>query len=309
MISAALTFASGLTGCAWVDAFVQREPVESRQLAAMAAEAERTRPGAAEELLLLRGLRENPRDQDLRLQLADLLLEQDRAGEAVEQLEQVIATSSNDADARVRLARACRLTGQQTDARRHVDAALSIDPSHPQALLLQGEFAAESGRISDALEAYHHVLAVDSSNVTARLRIASLLLRSERCDQAAPLLRSVCASDCVTGEESAQARWLLGLAYGHEQRWTDAVHVLSSAIIERGETATADDWYRVAYARYRAGDREQSWDAVRQALDLQPDHINSLALAEMLRRESLQLETTIVQTGHTSSQLPRPPGW
>lgn len=292
-----LTCVMFLSGCSWMQALVQQKKTDDAASLALLRDADRLLPRESESTLLS-NLKENPRDFARRRQLAELLLAQNRPDEAVAQLERIVLLDEADVETRVRLAGACRLAGQTADARRHLESALAINPSHRDALVLKGDIAESTGQVNDALEAYHQALAVDSSSVVARLKIAGLLLRSERGHQAAPLLRSVCACDTVTAEETMQAEWMLGLAYGHEERWTDAVEVLSSAIQARGTEATADDWYCLAYAHYRSGDRRQSWQSVSRALSLHPRHPDSLALAKTLQQEQTTEGASLVQTSH-----------
>jgi tetratricopeptide (TPR) repeat protein len=148
-------------------------------------------------------------------------------------------------------------------------------------------------------------LAADPENVEAQLKIAAIHLRLSEPDRAAPLLRSVCQSSRATSEQLSQARWSLGIACGQQRRWDEAADAIAAAL-EHRTNVTADEWYRLAYAQYSAGETETAARDVGRALKLQPDHPDALTLASILNVEP---QPPVAPASHVSQTAARPSGW
>ena len=207
------------------------------------------------------------------IQLAELLLQQGRIGEAD------VAASS----------------------------ALRLDPADPDALELKAEVAELRQRPDVALEMSHRLLAVDPGDTAARLRIAGIHVSAGEPGRAAPLLRAVIRSPQATDPQRAEAQWTLGIAYGAEERWPDAVAALADASRSRANMA-ADDWYRLAFARVRAGDLQGAQDDLRQALRAEPNHGPAEAMQAALH-DRIRLQSYARAAGHSLPDYPAPDGW
>jgi tetratricopeptide (TPR) repeat protein len=274
------------TGCSLVRSVWRDQTLESQRLAEEARQAENRGDLEQAGNLLSRAIRTNPEDAEVHRQLGLLLLSQGRTAAAVEHLRTAVAQTPDDAQGNVQLAQVLVRQGRYAEAARPLNAALLLDPDHVEALLLEASLAERRNQRPLALETYHRVLRSDPGNVEANLRIAAIQLDSEHAERASPLLRSVCQSLQATAPQQAEARWSLGIAYSRQQRWNDAVSSLSAAAGNR-DHMNADDWYRLAYARYQTGDLTGAWRDLSSALRQQPDHASAQAMASAVRSVKL----------------------
>ncbi len=256
-----------LSGCTWVRKYLGPSPEKSHRLAEAARGAEEAGNVPQAVALLEEALEETPNDPHLHRELARLMLSRQNYPAAVEHLEQAVEHNPDDMEANVELAKLYIEHQQPEAAAERLDAALQNDPKHTTALLLRAKLAERLNDPQTAIETYHRVLCCDPNHVEARLRIALLQLEDHQPNLAAPLLRSVCQCSRAGCNEIADARWSLGVAYGQEGRWPDAVETLSAAA-EIRPSMSADDWYRLAYARTRLDD----WSGARKDLGLRAAH-------------------------------------
>ncbi|MGH7199660.1 MAG: tetratricopeptide repeat protein [Planctomycetaceae bacterium] len=274
-----------LTGCAWVrTVWNESSSGESQELLAQARKAEQAGHTDRAALLLEAASLSNPDDAALHRELARFQIAQGERGEAVAHLRQAIRLDPHDAEGHAALARLFFLQGRLDDAERETGAALRCAPSHREALLLKAALAEQRNRFGLALDTYHRVLCCDEENISARLRVAAIQLRSSRPERAAPLLRSICDDPQATAQQQADARWALGLAYGRNGRWEDAAAALAEA--SRARPMTADDWYTLAYARFRVGDLAGAQSDLLAALNADPAHTAAVHMAAALRTPS-----------------------
>ena len=229
-------------------------------------------------------LEETPNDPHLHRELARLLLCQQQFHAAVEHLEQAVEHNPDDVEANVELAKLYIEHQLPQAAVERLDSALQNDPKHTTALLLRAKLAEHLHDPQTAIETYHRLLCCDPNHVEARVRIARLQLEENQPNLAAPLLRSVCQCSRANCNEIADARWSLGVAYGQERRWPDAVEALSCAA-EYREPMSADDWYRLAYARTQLEDWKGARQDLGRALHLNPRHENAQAMLGVLNRQ------------------------
>lgn len=297
-----------LAGCSWLQQMVQQPVAESRRLADMARAAEER--GNLEEAttLLTRAVRANSEDGELHRRLARLLAKQGKTEAALEYQSRAVELSPGDPDGWVHLALLRFERAEYALVDRPLQRALSLDPQHSEALRLKGRLAEWRGNDERALQAYHRLLRQNPRNVDALLRIADIHIRAGRPQRAAPLLRTACNCSEADRAKKAEAEWLLGIAYGKEQRWREATEALSTALALR-EGAAADEWYRLAYACYQAGDRQSARRHLQTALGSDPDHEHAHALAAVLRRPRDNGRGGVLQAGFSRKPAPAPEGW
>jgi Tfp pilus assembly protein PilF len=297
-----------LSGCTWFRSCVGKCPEKSHKLAEQARlseEAGNLRQAAA---FFERALEEAPHDPHLHRELARLLLNLNQPEKAQGHLEQAVFDNPDDVEANLELAQLYIDNHQAIPAAQRLDAALQNDPKHTMALVLRAKLAEILGDPQMALEIYHRVLGIDPNHVEARVRLAWLQLEKRQPHLSAPILRSVCQSSRAEPEEIAEARWALGIAYGQEHRWPDAVISLMSATEHRGELS-ADDRYRLAYAKTQLGDWDGAEEELDRALEIDPHHQNAQRMLAQLRQREQSAEATILQIGHSVKPLPRPALW
>lgn len=307
MTCVVLTFQT-VFGCAWMGKLTGNASLEAQNLIEQAERADEA--GNVEEagVLLGRAIEANPEDSEARRKLARLLLEGGDVDAAVRQLRAAVVQNPDDVDSFVGLARIQMDHGRTDGAEWAIVQALEIEAGHVGALLLLAELAEARGSEPLALETYHRILAGDPENIRARQRIAEIQIASGRPERAAPLLRAVCESETATEEQAAEARWTLGIAYGRQRRWRDSSAALAQAATHR-KTMSADDWYRLAYARFAAGDRSGAYADASTALRLQPGHSQAAALTGALERSYAGLHPPSTTVRRMAMAVPAPAGW
>jgi tetratricopeptide (TPR) repeat protein len=253
-------------------------------------------------------LKEAPNDPQLHREMARLLIGLHQNQKALAHLEQAVEHSPEDVEANIALAELYVAHHQPALAVQRLDAALHNDPKNTTALLLRAKLAEHLRDPQTAIETYHRVLSADPNHVEARVKLASLQLEQRQPNLSAPLLRSVCQCSRATPAEVAEARWALGIAYGQENRWADALGALATAAEHRA-FLSPDDWYRLAYVRGQLGDWEGARRDVYRVLQMNPRHHNAQAMLDVLRGRETLPDAPVLRTGHSIKPLPKPELW
>jgi tetratricopeptide (TPR) repeat protein len=285
---------------------------ESRQLTERARDAAEASNYERANELLKRAGELTPNDPDVQREQARTALSQGHRRDAIEALSHAVENDPDDVTSRVQLARLLMDEGLRDLAVEPLDRALEMDPRHVEALLLKAKLAEFAGDQNVALETYHRVLSCDCDQVEARLALARLQASTGKWERATPLLRAICECPRSTPQQKADAKWSLGIAYGHEQLWEEAAKALSDSSEIRGDLS-ADDWYQVAYAHLHAEDYEGAAAAMSSALKKNPQHEPSLAMSNFFQTfgggDSRSMPRPIVPAAYTSADLPAPRGW
>lgn len=298
----------GLSGCAW-SRFAQNDSLkESQLLVTRAQQMEEKGDLEAAKRMLALAAETNPEDADIHRRLAQLQLETGDVHQALERLNRAVKQNPEDTKGLVEISRILVQQNQHPEAFQTIQAVLKLDPNHVDALLLLGDLEQSRNHRESALEAYHRVLAIDSEHVDARLQVALLQIQNGEYDRAAPVLRWICQCPRTDELKRTEANWLLGILYGRQSRWSDAVESLSAAIVKRN-SVPADDWYRLAYARFKAGDKFGAARDLKVALQQNPGHVASLAMASSLGYQSAVQAGRIVAIQAVAPAVPAPPGW
>lgn len=324
-------------GCSLLRSALGDSAAETRRLVDQAREAEQQGHLDRAERLLNRALRKDPENVEARRQLADVLIAKGNVPAAVDHLQSAVTQNPQDIDGLMRLAHLFFQEHQHHDADALLNAVLRVDPGHVEALQLKASIAKRQGRDEQALAMYYRILHSEPENSEARLEIAAIYLKQSQPDRAAPLLRAVCRNSQANPRQQADAWWSLGIAYGQQNRWIDADHALTQALTpspsptgrggrgQRTRRISPDEWYRLAYARYRAGDLAGSRQALTRVLDGHPKHEAAQILASRLDQDtrseptiaeghSAPLATAgspngVISAGHTAAEVPAPAGW
>ena len=253
--------------------------------------------------LLTRAGQIAPDDPEVELRIGRVFLVSGDTTEAVKHLSFATGHGVDDPDAYLELARILLDAGRYDECQAMIDSALRLVPTHVSAQLLAGRLAELRHKDDEALEIYYRLLGQDPADTEATWRVADVLLRLGRSSQAAPLLRTIVASDGVEPSEQARARWSLGLIYGRDHRWAESAAQLSAAAAIKAPL-TADDAYRVAYVSWEAGDRQRAHEFVTRTLAVSPQHPDALALWAALRQND-----SASQTAYSRLPLPAPKAW
>ncbi|WP_206028418.1 tetratricopeptide repeat protein [Thalassoroseus pseudoceratinae] len=298
-----------LAGCHWLQEFCDRSCNEARILAEKAHQAECNGNLDQAYHYLRQAVETNPDDPELHREVARLAIDRGDSKAAIEYLRFATTNMPDDSESFVTLARLLEAEGRQKDAVAALNAALVADPMQPTALLKRADYAEKADDPELASEIYHRLLAVDSHHTEAQIRLASLQINAGRPSEAAPLLRAAAQSPIATAEQRQYATWSLGIAYGQLERWSDAATTLASAADSVSGEVSADDWYRIAYARHRSGDIPGTKAGLERVFRLNPGHEAAHTMANSLRLE-VPAPDGIRRIGHSVSLVPPPPpGW
>ena len=124
--------------------------------------------------------------------LSVVLRQQGRLQEARTALERGLASglfaAPDEARLRTELGGIFAIQGQLRPALTHLQAAQRLDPTQAETSFLLGMVEADLGRPGEAARALATALAVRPDLTPARLRLASLLAQTDRCDEALQLV-------------------------------------------------------------------------------------------------------------------------
>jgi cytochrome c-type biogenesis protein CcmH/NrfG len=216
----------------------------------------------------------------MRLELAELLLENGNPGKAAEHLQKLISRNPGDPRPCVGMAEARFQQQNFSDADSFLERALELDPRQIRGHLLRGKIEQARGNRRRAMEDFYQVLAFEPDHVEAKLLLAELHFQQGDARHAAPLLRSIIETAEAANPQRGRAQWLLGECYARDGRWSDAARALQAGIASR--RASGRDWYELADASRRAGDLRGAEQALAQALRLAPGDPQLLAMRASL---------------------------
>lgn len=302
--------AIGIAGCSWLpfgDAHRNQVSQELNEQARVSEEKGNLRQATES---LTRAASVDRSDVASRVNLARLHREAGRTDQAIATLREIVELTPDDARTWYELGELEYSRGNNLAANECLELALRYNPRMIPALMLKGEL--EEKRLFDkqALEFYHRVLALDPGQVRAMFKIARIQLRQDEPIRAALLLRTICQCRGASEAEIAEARWLLGLAYGQQLRWEDATNSLQIAL-ELFDQPLPGELYYLAYAQYRSGQRYDAAQTGRRILQDAPDH----APARQLLAAATEDDASIQRVAYPGNSPPAarvpiaPPGW
>ena len=202
---------------------------------------------------------------------------------------------------------------QTRQAEESIDHVLALDPKHVSALIARAKLQESRKAFQDAISTWFDVLRMEPTNFEARLRLAALHIYYRDPESAAPLVREITQRVQVGSEVSANAHWLLGIAYGQQERWEDTVVALQKSM-ELKPSNNPNEMYRLAYAYYRAGEISQARQWCHRVQQILPNHPNSQTLLSLMG-DSLSEETKTANESETeltptqTAQAPSPTHW
>jgi tetratricopeptide (TPR) repeat protein len=252
-------------------------------------------------------------------------MERGQADQARALLEQAVAASPSDLDARRQLAEALWQTGARQEAAVHIEAAVRLEPRHtatvvrsgemllslgavnraqaraeeaialdptlPEAWALRGRVFKQRGEPERALADLQHALRYDGDAVEALIDAAELQLQLGRPQRSLTTVQQAIACS-PQGTPLRRANWVSGLAYRAVNRPEEAVSSLYAASI--GGSPNAVILYELASAQQAAGRADEATTTVRQALAADGQHAPSRALlAQLAARDASGADATL----------------
>lgn len=294
-------------GCAWLESKAERQAVAAQQWVDQARTAENRLDLCEATECLGRAVDINPTDVEAHRQLGEVLSKQGRYDEALRHLEYAAARDPHDVLVWIALTRALIEQHDPLKAAEAIEQALALEPSNAEALMLQAHLFELRGELEQARMVYNRVLIIHPKHTDGSLKLAALQLQLGFPERAAPLFRSIAHRSDVTAQQRNDAEWQLGIAYGAMQRWPDASATLQNAIANRD--ASADDWYRLAYAHFQQGHYALSQQALSEALQQDTRHAGAQNMAAALRRVAAAQHEIQHAMYADRLNVPAPSGW
>ncbi len=202
--------------------------------------------------------------------------------QASEILTHAVKKDPNDVQVYLNLAEAQLHSGNRILADKTLQTALNIDPNTTDAMMMLAEIALLQKRFEVQGDLYHRVLSVDPEHLPAQIALASWYMKNDKDEQAEILFRNILIDQNATPQQIVQAKWNIGIMFGKNGKWEDAVVVLSS-VIDQKENSSSDDWFRLAYACYQNYQVPECREYLDKSLQLNPTDSNTLQLQKKLR--------------------------
>jgi len=224
----------------------------------------------------------SPGDQDARLMLGRLFLQDDRPAEALEQFQAVKAAGFEPAQTGLLIARAWLREQKNDEAAAELRAVLAAAPRDFDALSYLCQIDESKGAWPEASELYRRMLALRPSDATLRTRLGYALFRAGKTNEAIDAFRQTIASN----PSDPLVRAMLANALRAAGRPGEAIHELQllleyhpddpRTLIEigrthesRSEAERALEAYRRALAAADAGGHDALEPDLRSSLVLQ----------------------------------------
>ena len=136
-----------------------------------------------------RALEQNPNLLTIRLRVAEILLEEKRAPEAVPHLERLYRQAPDHPEVLARLGMCRFFQNRSAEARQLMEAAVVRLPDDPSLLISLARLDLQEGRASDAERRLRHILKADRSDTEALYSLVSALQVQGRTTEATSTLK------------------------------------------------------------------------------------------------------------------------
>lgn len=236
----------------------------SRQLSREGVAAMEHGDTARARLLLDEAVATSPNDVDARRQLAEVLWQGGVRDQAVNHIETAVRLDPRHAPTLVRAGEMQLGVDAVDQAERRAEEALAIDSTLAGAWALRGRVFRQRGETERALSDFHQALRYNPHAADVLLEAAELQYQLGRPQRCLTTLQNLLEA-YSPGEEPRRALWLEGLAYSAVDRRQDAVDALYAAS-ERG-APEPELLYQLAKAQNAAGLRAAAAATARQAAD------------------------------------------
>ena len=262
---------AGLLGCRLVGygGVVSHQLAACRKLSQQGVAAIEAQRWAEAEELMSKAVRACPTDGDAKRHYAEALWHRGKRAEAIAQLKAVVENSPHDANVRVRLGEMLLAGGHLSAALEQAEAAMDLAPSVAGTWAFRARVLRKKGFPQRALADYQRSLAYCPEDRDVLFETAEAYRQLGKPHEALAMLNSL-SDTYPLGEEPKEVIRRQGLALAALGRFSAAVESYRK-LVPRDE-ATADDFFELADAEWRAGSREKAVLAARRALELDPSH-------------------------------------
>ncbi|MCC6492878.1 MAG: tetratricopeptide repeat protein [Pirellulales bacterium] len=229
--------------------------------------------------LLNKAVSMSPADMDARRQLAEVLWQTGQRQEAAVQMETAVRLDPRHAPTVVRSGEMLLGLGAADRALARAEEAVALDPTLASAWALRGRVYRQQGKLEGALADMHQALRYSGNDAALLQDLAELQYLMDHPQRCLATLRHM-LSTTPPREQSQQALWLEGLAYGKVNRHEDAAASLYAASLKG--TPQPELLYQLAQAQSAAGRTQEALASARQALAANAQHAGSRELVAHL---------------------------
>ena len=210
---------------------------------------------------------------------ARVLWKQGQQDKALEHMERASRLSGDDPAYQIELGQMEFERGNLKQALARAEAAVTSDPDSTEAFALRGKIRDWRGDSELALADYLQVLGQQPEYPEVQLATARIYLQRQRAQRALAILSKMPGQLSGNNQPGMVAR-LRAQALKQLGRHDDAVQLLLNAI--RGGATDAAVYDELAEAQWFSGQPENAQLALRQALEIKPDHAASLKLKQLM---------------------------
>ena len=254
--------------------------LESRQLTLRGKAAlQRERWQEAEDVLS-QAVKVEPRSVQAHSQYAQALWNQNDREQALSHMREAIRLSGGDPQLMVELGQMQLPENQLTAAAQSASIAVRARPDSAAAHALRAKVLHRQGNLEEALAGYYRALSLQPDYPDVQTKVAEIYQQTQRPQRSLAMLATV--ADRYPPEEVPQRiLQLQGVAFKSLGRYDDAIDRFVQA--GRQGTMTAELFYQLADSHWLSGDRGNAQLAVREALQLAPQHAAGLQLQKELQ--------------------------
>ncbi len=257
------------------------EVVAARELVGRGLEAQQDgKDGEAAEYFA-QAIQTCPVDERCRRHYAEVLWRQGRGPEAVTQMQEAVRLSGGDPLMRVRLGEMYLTLGDEASALYQADAAIARSSDLAPAWALRGEVFHRRGERPEALACYHRALRYQPQYPPVQIAVAHIQRDLGRPERALAVLDAA-VDQASPGAPPVEVLVQHGLALKALGRYEEAVESFLAAVESSGRNP--DLLVQLAETRMLAGDPSGATVAVREALELHPEHGAGRRLEAALRQ-------------------------
>lgn len=229
--------------------------------------------------IALSGLELNPRFVPLYAALARAYVDDQRWADGLDAGERGLSISGNDADLNRAYAYALTSVGAYGDAITYLQRAIELRPTYlPTHFELAGLYLARDEDQS-AIDLYDHILAIDSRNARAMLR---LCLAYRKVGEFARAL-GFCEDSVANNASDPEAQFQLGLLYYRERRFEGSRDAFQQCLAHDDGVYNLSCRYRLGLSHYYTGDCTGGWSLLRDSLDLARASADEATLSNILQ--------------------------
>lgn len=273
----------------------------ARQLSLQGIEAQDRGQWEQAETCFATAIQQAPRDERARAGYAEALWQRGEQQAAIAQMEEAVRLSGDDPERLVQLGSMHLARGESARAIAQADRAIRTNRPLASAWALRGQALVAQGNRTEALAAFHRALSLEAHFPDVQLAIAEIYSQQARPQRALATLQAL-ASNYPPSEVPLDVLVREGLAYRELGRYSEAARSLALATT-RGNPS-AELWFELARTRVMADDPTAARLAVNAALELEPDHVASLALAQELGTRRGILATAAATTRPLTGSVP-----